>query len=63
MNNQALLDHPELTLEYLAGVRARAEGHSKLACPYQTADLYASCLWHAGWGDTDIWMTAEPIAA
>lgn len=63
MNNQALLDNPELTLEYLAGVRARAEGHSKLACPYQTADLYAWCLWHAGWNDTDLWMNAEELAA
>ena len=63
MNNQAPLEHPELTPQYLAGVRARAEGRSKAACPHQTVDLYSWCLWHAGWGDTDKWMNAEELAA
>lgn len=63
MNNQAPLDHPELTPQYLAGVRARAEGRSKASCPHQTVDLLSRCLWLAGWNDTDRWMTEDTLAA
>lgn len=63
MNNQAQLDYPELTRQYLEGVRARTEGRSKSVCPYLVTQLFSRSLWLAGWNDTDIWMTADPVAA
>lgn len=63
MNNQAQLEYPELTRQYLEGVRARSEGRSKEVCPYLATQLFSRCLWLAGWNDTDRWMTEDALAA
>lgn len=59
MNNQALLDHPELTIEYREGVASRQRHECIEACPYGLHLMFERSLFLAGWHDTDMGKAAQ----
>lgn len=61
MNNQAPIEHPELTIAYREGEECRRHGYSKTCCPWDFGDMKQRHLWLAGWHQKDIEMSERRL--